>query len=319
MLVSVIIPYFNAEQFIERAINSVVQQSYRPIEIIVVDNNSTDNTALIVDRILEECNEQTFFLKANKQGAAFARNIGLEKAQGSWIQFLDADDELHPDKILHQVNLLQQSTHLVVGNSQYIVSENNKISYAKVNKHNQWLALFSSELGNTCSNLWRRDTLLSIGGWNENLKSTQEYDLLFRLLQRGINIIYDEEILTTIHRSENSISTGTGQASNWLRVIRLRLLMFEYIKENCKSVFVENQMRLKSILFRDITQLAVHDQDVAKNLFKQQIGVIPHHKQLYLGKVYTFLYTFFNFSTASSLYRRYLYILKSIGKYPYSI
>jgi glycosyltransferase involved in cell wall biosynthesis len=105
-LVSVIIPAFNSEQFIGKAIDSVVAQKYPSVEIIVVDDGSTDNTVAVARQKLQTNFKsfQVLELGTNK-GPSAARNAGLRVANGSWVQFLDSDDLLMPHKIERQMML----------------------------------------------------------------------------------------------------------------------------------------------------------------------------------------------------------------------
>lgn len=95
-LVSIIIPAYNAEETIQRTIDSCVNQSYEDIEIIIVDNCSTDETATIIKNNQDH---RINYIYSNLRGRSLARNIGLEAAKGNYVQFLDADDELAGDKI----------------------------------------------------------------------------------------------------------------------------------------------------------------------------------------------------------------------------
>ncbi len=104
--VSVIIPAFNAEVFIAETLDSVVGQSYPSLEVFVVDDGSSDNTVAIA-RTYEERGVMVFVQE--NCGACRARNIGLSKSTGKYIQFLDADDVLSEDKIEKQVAVLEQS------------------------------------------------------------------------------------------------------------------------------------------------------------------------------------------------------------------
>jgi glycosyltransferase involved in cell wall biosynthesis len=103
-LVSVIIPTFNSEQFIANAISSVIAQKYPAIEIIVIDDGSTDNTLAVARQKLQRDIKsfQILELGTNK-GPSAARNAGLRVANGSWVQFLDSDDLLMPHKIERQM------------------------------------------------------------------------------------------------------------------------------------------------------------------------------------------------------------------------
>jgi glycosyltransferase involved in cell wall biosynthesis len=103
MLVSVVIPSFNAEAWIAETLRSVQAQTYRPLEIILVDDGSTDQTAAIAEHVLRTGSIAYKIIKQTNSGAATARNVGWQASRGEWIQFLDADDLLEPEKIDAQV------------------------------------------------------------------------------------------------------------------------------------------------------------------------------------------------------------------------
>jgi len=105
-LVSVIIPAYNAGRFIEAAVRSALAQTYAPIEVIVVDDGSTDDTAHIVERIAASDPRVTLLSQAN-QGASAARNAGAAAARGQFFAFLDADDLWHPSKIERQMDVFR--------------------------------------------------------------------------------------------------------------------------------------------------------------------------------------------------------------------
>src|SRR3982074_3555445 len=97
-LVSVIVPVYNGERFLAETLQSIINQQYRPLELIVIDDGSTDQTA----RIATSVSEVRYFYQRN-QGVANARNAGLAAARGELIAFLDADDLWQPNKLSLQV------------------------------------------------------------------------------------------------------------------------------------------------------------------------------------------------------------------------
>ncbi|MGI4019959.1 MAG: glycosyltransferase family 2 protein [Janthinobacterium lividum] len=105
-LVSIIIPVYNAEKYIAETIRSALNQTWPNIEIIIVDNGSTDNSLPIAKQFKSE---RIAILSEQNQGAGKARNKGLQEANGEFIQFLDADDLLSPNKIANQIQLLLQN------------------------------------------------------------------------------------------------------------------------------------------------------------------------------------------------------------------
>ena len=106
--ISVIIPVYNAEHYLAEALDSVLAQEIEPLEILVVDDGSTDGSATIARRYADRVR---FYQQANR-GAAFARNRGIELSKGSLLAFLDADDLWMPSKLNVQVNALEDQPEL---------------------------------------------------------------------------------------------------------------------------------------------------------------------------------------------------------------
>lgn len=102
MLVSVIIPAYNAEKWISETIVSVINQTHPTLEIIVIDDGSKDGTLACAERALATSHRPHIIVRQENQGAAAARNRGVQLASGDWVQFLDADDLLEPEKIARQ-------------------------------------------------------------------------------------------------------------------------------------------------------------------------------------------------------------------------
>jgi glycosyltransferase involved in cell wall biosynthesis len=109
-LVSVIIPAYNAEQYIAATIQSVLNQTHQNIEIIVVNDGSTDQTLKMIDDI---SSDKVKVLSKKNGGASAAKQTGLEAARGNYIQYLDADDLLSEDKIASQIQLLQHRPNAI--------------------------------------------------------------------------------------------------------------------------------------------------------------------------------------------------------------
>ncbi|MED2790596.1 glycosyltransferase family 2 protein [Bacillus wiedmannii] len=106
-LISVVIPMYNAEKYIEETIKSILNQTYQHIEIVIVDDESTDQSSSIVKQLKEKSPEKIQYVKQKNQGVSVARNTGIENANGQYIAFLDSDDLWHPTKLEKQI----QSMH----------------------------------------------------------------------------------------------------------------------------------------------------------------------------------------------------------------
>lgn len=108
-LVSVITPVYNAERFILSAIESVINQTYNNIEIILVDDCSKDNSAEIINMLQKKHTNIVYHLQEKNMGAGVARNKALELARGQYVAFLDSDDMWKPEKIAKQISLMRQT------------------------------------------------------------------------------------------------------------------------------------------------------------------------------------------------------------------
>lgn len=242
-LVSIIIPCHNSASFVSRAVESALNQSHHPTEILLIDNNSSDNTLEILERYESENPEIIRVLREFRKGSAAARNKGLKDAKGEWIQFLDADDKLLPGKIERQINLaLNQNGKVIIGN--YLKYANNR--YLEVHAiTDPWTGLIRSKLGITSSNLWSKGVLQSIGGWNENIISSQEYHLLFEIIKRDTVLIFDPAFNTIIYTQPNSISKSDDTVKRSM-ILENNLMLRAEIKDYLmRNDFFSDQIRLQ--------------------------------------------------------------------------
>lgn len=138
--VSVIIPYYNRESTIERALNSVVEQSYKDYEIILIDDGSSDNSHEIVDDFIKKRKEYKIInLYQDNSGPSKARNRGIEEAKGEYIAFLDSDDSWVPNKLEIQMNFLQKNKEVMILGTDYnnIINGNISTKSSNTNKYKE--------------------------------------------------------------------------------------------------------------------------------------------------------------------------------------
>lgn len=275
MLISVIIPCYNVQAYIEACLESILQQVYQPLEIIVVDNNSTDETVATVRRIQRKYPESISLLSESQQGAPAARNRGLQAASGEWIQFMDADDLLLPEKIAHQVSQIDAAVPFIAGCPIWRQLDGSDIivDFTK----DCWKDLFESRLGYTSSNLWNKAFLDRIGGWSLSMSNCQDYDLMFRLLQQSTAIRYVDEA-HSIHRDrETGQITKHNLRQNWETIVRLRLDIMAYLKKTHPDYFAHEQYYFEQMLYRLIRGLANQDIALATKYYEQYLrnSVVP--------------------------------------------
>ncbi|MBD0332717.1 MAG: glycosyltransferase family 2 protein, partial [Chitinophagaceae bacterium] len=234
--VSIIIPCYNSESYVRRAVDSALKQTYKDCEILLIDNGSSDNTGNILADYQNKNPKKIKVLHESKKGAPAARNRGINESQGEWLQFLDSDDELLPNKIEHQVQITD-GADLIIGNRYKRKQIGNKIiewlEEAEIGK--PWLGLIKSRLGNTSANLWNRKSVLAVNGWNEQQTSSQEYELMFRMLKSRAVVRFCSHPETIIYVRNDSIvrSPSESKTSEILQnKIKLRLQIRDYLKVN---------------------------------------------------------------------------------------
>lgn len=189
-LVSFCIPVRNTERWLRQAVDSALGQTWGHHEVVVVDDGSTDGTRAI----LESYGSRIVWRSTPPRGGNAARNLALSLSRGDWIQFLDADDYLLPDKIDSQWNETQgfQEADLIlspewretwldgesVGRTRQPVPDGHDL-------FEQWLRW---EWPGTQGGLWRRNTLELLGGWNQAIPCCQDYELYARALRQGVAV-----------------------------------------------------------------------------------------------------------------------------------
>jgi len=194
--VSVLIPAWDSAAWLGEAIESALAQTHPRLEVVAVDDGSTDGTS----DALRSFGKRIRWERTSHQGAAVARNRLLELARGEWVQYLDADDLLLPGKIERQLAAARAA-----GDADLVVSAYLSAS-GQVRRcphgDDPWLCFLEGRLGTTSSHLFRRETLVRIGGWEVPRRAAQEQELLQRLLASGARIAFVEEALC-IKRSVN--------------------------------------------------------------------------------------------------------------------
>lgn len=208
-LVSAVIPAFNAAATIRRAVDSVLAQSYRNCEIIVVDDASRDATLEIV---AAEYGDRVRLLRLPRNGgASHATNEGIAAARGELVAFLDADDTWLPDKLAHQVAALQGNPRAVIAASgcRFVDPQGRSrdagIFALSVTPGEVWrLLLARTMIAKPCV-MARADALRSVGPFDVELPVGEDQDMWIRLALFG-EVMFVPEILTIVHDTAGSLT-----------------------------------------------------------------------------------------------------------------
>lgn len=238
--VSVIIPTFNRAKLIEQAMNSVFSQTYRPIELLIVDDGSTDNTSEVINKWIQKNKEHTSFeviyIYQKNSGAPVARNNGLKNSQGKYIQYLDSDDFIKTDKLGKQVRILQkEKTAICLSDYSIIDNEGNFSQYVSNDISIQ--KLISSFKGvSTSVPLIVKDSFTDNQlNWNTKLIKLQDIDYLIRLFMISDKVSYIEESLFTLveHEGVRITTTNEKAAANFRQILKS---IFQFHIHNLKNI-----------------------------------------------------------------------------------
>ncbi|RKY08906.1 MAG: hypothetical protein DRP66_03450 [Planctomycetota bacterium] len=196
--VSVVIPAYNAQRYVGRAIDSALAQTRRPDEIIVVDDGSTDNTA----EVIRSYGSKVCFIGQENGGASVARNTGIEAARSEWIAFLDADDEWLPEKLQLQIEHLMRNPDLKWSCGNYYTSSPDKQERRLTFTPDRYADLLTCDevFGNylnacargvcarTSTVIVRKDLLLRAGLFLVGQLWAQDMDMFLRIAYRSSKI-----------------------------------------------------------------------------------------------------------------------------------
>ena len=183
-IVSVIIPTCDRAHLLERAVKSVLDQSFDDYEVIVVDDHSRDDTLEVIERLRDK--RVRCIARCQRGGGAAARNTGIEAASGEYLAFLDDDDAWHDRKLQSQIEVMQRRPEvgLVYTGAVHIHQHNGQIFKTVTPRYRGnifQVLLERNVIGTTSSIMVRKESLLAVGGFDESFPSCQDWDLYLRL------------------------------------------------------------------------------------------------------------------------------------------
>lgn len=227
-LVTVVCPTFNSIKYVDRAIDSLLSQTYRNFEVIFIDDGSTDNT---VSRIEERASDferveiKMVLLRSQHGGPGAARNRGISRATGDWVAFLDSDDSWHRDKLNEVANIIDSDrsvnfishweTYHRMSGDKSTIKNGSGISRSNIQKK-----IFTSNPISTSAVCVKKSFLKEAGSFNESLPVAQDYDLWLRLSPKMI-FINIEKVLGTYYETPTSI---TSRSYAWKLPFLLRII-----------------------------------------------------------------------------------------------
>jgi len=283
-LVSIIIPCFNMERFVGEAIESCLGQTYQQVEVIVIDDGSTDDSL----RVIREYESRITYRSRPNAGACVARNDGIELSKGEFIQFLDADDTLMPDAIERRLAVFDDGVGLVFGERIHTSDDGSpRIWHKPPHTERGWedigmvrYVLFGGL--HTLEPLHRRFWACEVGGFDESLPKSQEPDFHLRLLLAGCEFSFLPGVvgMQRHHSSETRIANTRWWESDSEHAIATWRHRIELIGAHDASIIDEG---LQRDIARRLTSEAVHvarhgEIDLARRYHDEILRVCPGYR-----------------------------------------
>ena len=210
--VSVIIPTYNREKTILRAINSVLNQTYKNLEVLVIDDGSTDGTVALVNSIEDE--RLKYVVLEQNGGPSNARNVGVQMAEGEWIAFQDSDDCWHENKLevqmeyakihpkismiycMYRINFINGKTMIIPVESLSDIKEGDMLK-----------TLLKKNVIGTPTIMVRRENFLSIGGFDTSYKALEDWEYVIRFAKE-YEIGFISDVLMDCYMLDNGVSSN---------------------------------------------------------------------------------------------------------------
>ena len=280
--VSVIIPTYNRAHLVARAIQSVLNQTYKDFELIIVDDGSTDNTEDIIKEFQKK-DERIKYIKHDKnRGGSAARNTGIKAARGNFIAFLDSDDEYLSYKLEKNVNILKNANSNVSIVYSNILIIDNKIKFKGIKKGisgNIYNNILLTNFIHLNSVLVKRECFLK-ELFDERFPRHQEWDLWIRLAKK-YKFTYIDDVLAIWYR-DCSCNRVSDHIEN--TIIANKLFLKKYYND------LKNYPKFRSLRMREIANAYCQLGNTKKgnNYFKLSLKCYPFNIKSIIGLILSF-------------------------------
>ena len=213
-LVSVVMPLFNAEKSLNKSVHSVLSQTYNNLELIIVDDCSTD-ASFELARNWAKKDERIILLKLEKNaGAGIARNTAIKEAKGRYIAFLDSDDSWYPDKIRHQISIFKtRNVNLVCSWYDVVNSENEPVGTRKPREWITYNELLKENVIGCLTAIYDTNRIGKI--YMPEIRKRQDYALWLNILRKTEKAYCAQVALAEYYIQENSISSNKIEMLSW--------------------------------------------------------------------------------------------------------
>ena len=248
MNVSVVIPCFNRKKTLSRSIDSVVNQTYKPSEIIIVDDGSTDGTR---DFILNSYPNIKYFFQP-KKGVSSARNKGIRESSFDWVAFLDSDDEWLPQKLEKQINQLGKHSEIFISHTNEIWIRNG-VRVNQMKKHQKYGGYIFDKCLDICrispsSVLIHKKVLKDVGVFDETLQVCEDYDLWLRITSK-YSVLFERELLIVKYGGHKDQLSKVKEGIEQFRIQSLeKILALNHLTED-QFIMTKNMLVRKLSIY----------------------------------------------------------------------
>lgn len=209
--VSIIMPYFRKMKYVEKTINSILSQTYKNYELIIIYDDENIEELEFLKKITNKIKDVKILINKNTLGAGYSRNIGINQSSGDYIAFLDADDLWMEDKITIQLKTMIANNYLLSHTSFNIIDEKDNIIGFRKARNFQKLSnlLKSCDIG--LSTVMAKKNIFDENCKFAKLKTKEDFVLWLRILKKDIKIYSIDKNLSCWRKTKNSLSSSTIQ------------------------------------------------------------------------------------------------------------
>ncbi|MEX2591928.1 MAG: glycosyltransferase family A protein [Anditalea sp.] len=290
VLVSIIIPVYNKAAFVRETLDSALGQTYPNIEVVLVNDGSTDRSLAILKEYQSKFPDKIILIDQANGGVSKATNVGIQASSGAYIQFLDADDLLSPDKIENQVRLLEGNSPFVMASCEWVnfkndISEFSRFHYGVFEDFEtglDWLlhSWIKQEMMADSSWLTSRNLVELAGPWDESLTINQDGEFFMRVLLKSEKVIFDSKSKAYYRTlNETSVSKQQSYLAAQSLLASFRKYQIEILNvEDTKSV----RLALKRVYMKFIYDVYPMFPDLLKNA-KDLMWKLDVNEKIFIG------------------------------------
>lgn len=282
-LISVIVPVYNVEKYLKRCVDSLIKQTYKNLEIVLIDDGSKDSSGKLCDEI-SKIDKRILVLHKSNGGLSSARNTGIKIATGEYITFIDSDDWLELDTYEYCMNLIKSNqadciefNTIMVKNTNPIIQKKEKLQIFEGKDILEYYVLSSTKTGSysVCRCLFPRDAIKKLR-FREG-KVNEDIDFKYKVLKNCKKIVVSNLYKYYYFQSGNSLSTGGLKKKDFDLYEASEILYELTCKENYKNISFLGEVKkvrtafslLCKIAYYGISDEFTNKDDIVKQLIKE--------------------------------------------------